>query len=154
MPTEKKKKQPAHKWRVQDMDIPEEEKKRILGEAGRKGVATQRRRKALREVARAILDAELTTEDEIRDELARRGFETTEGTAVLYAQLRRARNGDVEAARFLRDTSGQKPVENVAVGNMDDRPFETIELSGLTDAQLKSLILDMQEQQTTEEAGG
>jgi len=107
---------------------------------GRKGSETLRRKKAMKELARQILDTDLSTEDEIRAELEKRGIEQTEAAAVLLAQLRRARTGDTEAARFLRDTSGQKPVDNVAIGNLDDKPFETLDLSKLTDDQLKSLV--------------
>ena len=134
---------------IQNLPISDEEKHALHVKAGQAAAEVHRRKKNMREVARAILDAELTTDDEIRQAMADRGFETTEGAAVLYAQLARARKGDVEAARFLRDTSGQKPVEGVAIGNLDDKPFETIDLSKLTDAQLKSFICDAQAEAET-----
>ena len=95
----------------------------------------------MREVARTMLDTELRTNDKLRDELNDRGFQDfTEAAAVLLAQLNRARAGDTEAAKFLRDTSGQRPADQVAIGNLDDKPFETLNLSELTEADLHRLI--------------
>lgn len=110
-------------------------------EAGKKSGEVRKKKKAMRELARDLLNSCLDTEDEFREELAKRGVEKTEAAAILFAQLKRARSGDTDAARFLRDTSGQKPVDNVAIGNMDDKPFETLDLSKLTDDQLKALAI-------------
>ena len=107
-----------------------------------KSAEVRRKRKAMRELARQILDLDLTSEDEIRVELEKRGVEQTEAAAVLLAQLSRARSGDTEAARFLRDTSGQKPVEGIAVGNLDDKPFSTWDLSSLSEDQLRAMVED------------
>lgn len=112
---------------------------------GIKSGETRRAKKDMKTLARYILDAPLATEDEIRAELEKREFPKTEAAAVLLAQLRRAKTGDTEAARFLRDTSGQKPVDNVAIGNLDDKPFETLDLSQLSDEQLKSLATAAEE---------
>lgn len=108
--------------------------------AGRASGAVQKRRKLMREIARDLLASALDSEDEIRAELEKRGIDNSEAAAVLFAQLQRARHGDTEAARFLRDTSGQKPVDNVAIGNLDDKPFETLDLTKLSDADLKALM--------------
>lgn len=113
---------------------------RAASAAGKKGVEAKRKKKAMRELARDILDMQLADEDAMKAELKKRGVEQTEAAALLLAQLTRARAGDTEAARFLRDTSGQKPVDNVAIGNLDDKPFETLDLASLTEAQLKELI--------------
>lgn len=117
-----------------------EEHREYMRIQGAKSGSVRRRKRAMRELARDLLDAQLDKEDDIRAELERRGIETTEGAAVLLAQLVRARAGDTEAARFIRDTSGQKPTENVAVGNLDDKPFETLDLTALSAEQLKNLI--------------
>jgi hypothetical protein len=117
-----------------------EELSRAASAAAKKSVEVRRKKKAMRDLAREILDLQLADEDDVRAELKKRGVEQTEAAAVLLAQLIRARTGDTEAARFLRDTSGQKPVDNVAIGNLDDKPFETLDLASLTEAQLKELI--------------
>lgn len=119
-----------------------EEEIRAINVAG--GIAcgeARRRRAAMREVARAMLETELRANDVLRQELGDRGFQDyTESAAVLLAQLNRARAGDTEAAKFLRDTSGQRPADQLAIGNLDDRPFETLDLSTLSDADLNYLL--------------
>ena len=110
--------------------------------AAKASAAACHKKKGMREMARNILDLNLSDKDEICAALAERGFDKgdrTEAAAVLLAQLNKARAGDTDAARFLRDTSGQKPVENVAVGNMDDKPFESLDLTKLTPEQLQAL---------------
>lgn len=120
-------------------NLPKEEHLAACRRGGIKSGEIRRAKKDMKTLARYILDTPLATEDDIRAELESRGIPKTEAAAVLLAQLRRARTGDTEAARFLRDTSGQKPVDNVAIGNLDDKPFETLDLSQLSDEQLKTL---------------
>ena len=87
-----------------------------------------------RDIAGLILD-----EDAIKGELAKRGLETTGGQAVVLAQLIKANQGDTDAAKFVRDTAGEKPREGIEIGNLDGKPLESIDLSALTDEQLKAL---------------
>lgn len=118
-----------------------EEAYEINAAGGRAAAEARRRRKTMREVAKAMLDTELRANDALKDDMEKRGFqEMTEAAAVLFAQLNRARAGDTEAAKFLRDTSGQRPADQVAIGNLDDRPFETLDLSTLSDKDLQHLI--------------
>lgn len=118
-----------------------EEAYEINAAGGRAAAEARRRRKAMREVARAMLDTELRANDSLRTELTDRGFKDyTEAAAVLLAQLNRARAGDTDAAKFLRDTSGERPADQLAIGNLDDRPFETLDLSTLSDADLQYLL--------------
>jgi hypothetical protein len=119
----------------------EEEAYEINAAGGRAAAEARRRRTAMREVARAMLDTELRSNDELREALQDRGFQDyTEAAAVLLAQLNRARAGDTEAAKFLRDTSGQRPADQVTIGNLDDKPFETLDLTALSDADLQYLL--------------
>jgi hypothetical protein len=119
----------------------EEETYAINAAGGRAAAEARRRRAAMREVARTMLDTELRANDTLRHELEDRGFQDyTEAAAVLLAQLNRARAGDTEAAKFLRDTSGQRPADQLAIGNLDDRPFETLDLSALSDEDLNYLL--------------
>lgn len=118
-----------------------EEHSAISTLGGKAAAEANRRRKAMREVARAMLDTELRANDALKQDLMDRGFQDyTEAAAVLFGQLNRARAGDTEAAKFLRDTSGQRPADQVALGTFDDLPFEQLDLSELTDAQLLRLV--------------
>lgn len=123
-------------------DIRTEEEARMISVAGGRAAGqANRRRKAMREIARTMLDTELRANDELRQILDERGFtDFTESAAVLLGQLNRARAGDTDAAKFLRDTSGERPADQVAIGSFDDLPFESIDLSGLTDAELLRLV--------------
>lgn len=113
----------------------------INANGGRAAAEARRRRRAMREVARTMLETELRANDKLKEELKDRGFQDyTEAAAVLLAQLNRARAGDTEAAKFLRDTSGQRPADQLAIGNLEDRPFATLDLSTLSDADLQHLL--------------
>ena len=104
----------------------DEEKAARNAAGGRAAAEARRRKKAMREVAKAMLETELQANDELRKDLEDRGFrDYTEAAAVLLAQLNRARAGDTEAAKFIRDTSGQRPADQVAIGSFDDLPFVT-----------------------------
>lgn len=131
---------PNHMANLVQNRLSGEELRLATSAAGKKGVEARKKKKLMRDLARDILDMQLADEDAMKAELKKRGVEQTEAAALLLAQLTRARAGDTEAARFLRDTSGQKPVDNVAIGNLDDKPFETLDLASLTEAQLKELI--------------
>ncbi len=108
---------------------------------GRAAAEARKRRKTMREIARVMLETELCANDELRQELEERGFKDyTESAALILAQMNRARAGDTEAAKFLRDTSGQRPADQVAIGSFDDLPFESLNLSELPDEALLRLI--------------
>jgi len=104
--------------------------------------AYQARRKNFRNAARDMMEAGLPDHDAVRAELERRGFkEGTYQAAILLAQLKKAAyDGDTEAAKFIRDSAGYKPTENVQVGNMDDVPFVQVDLSKCSSAQLREMI--------------
>lgn len=117
----------------------------IARENGRKGGLTsgvsKRKRKMLREVLNELLPMEVTDE-ELRTALESRGLEPTHEVAMAFAAIQRAERGDIEAARFIRDTRGEKPTENknIAVGNIMDTPIQAMDLSALSDEQLYALI--------------
>ena len=93
--------------------------------------------KRQRELIRQVLAA--TVDDAgMRDKLKELGFDTTFGSAMVFAQAKKAMAGDTEAARYLRDTVGEKPTEqyNLAVS---DKPIKALDLSGMTDAELEAL---------------
>lgn len=58
---------------------------------------------------------------------------------VVAAITRKAKAGDKDCAAFLRDTAGQSPAQMIKVGNLDDKPFEMLDLSALSDDELRRL---------------
>lgn len=112
-------------------------------EAARKSSETRARKKSMREVATFILQADLPDDEgEVGELLDLIGAERTYQDAMLFNIARKAvNNADVEAARFIRDTSGQKPTDQMAIGNLGDSPLD-INLSSLSDAELLHMIED------------
>lgn len=63
----------------------------------------------------------------------------TQQDKVVAAIAERAQRGDKDCAQFLRDTVGQNPQVMVKVGNLDDKPFEMLDLASLSDQELRRL---------------
>ena len=124
-------------------------------ENGRKGgIASgvaKRRRKQLREVINEVLPLHVS-DPEIKEALESYGLEPTHEVAMVVAAIQRAERGDIEAARFIRDTRGEKPVAEVTVGNILDRPVQSLDLTKLSDAELEALA-DMYEERDALPAG-
>ena len=97
------------------------------------------RRKTQAEIIRQIMELKLTPE-EGADRLEALGLDPTWATDANVAVMEKARRGDVESLRYLRDTIGEKPREGLEIGNLDGQPLSTIDLSTLTDEQLRAMI--------------
>jgi hypothetical protein len=50
------------------------------------------------------------------------------GDEIIKAMIGKAKKGDVRAAEFVRDTSGQKPKEEIEVNDVTDRAKKLEEL--------------------------
>lgn len=57
----------------------------------------------------------------------------TADTLVMLAQYEKATHGDTDAARFIRDTSGQNPAQILQIGPFD---AQTADLSQMSDSDL------------------
>ena len=126
---------------------PIEEQKRITSAGGRASGEAKRRKKTLREVTRALLEAPLTNCDpETAAALEAAGLDKDHGGAMMLAALLKSENGDIEASRFVRDTSGQAPSQQVELGGIDGKPIEVVDLSGLTVDQLNALLAQHSEE--------
>lgn len=120
-------------------------------ENGRKGGlasgVAKRQRKLLRELLNDIMPREVT-DAELRERLEQAGLEPTHEVAMCYAALLRAEKGDIEAARFIRDTRGEKPVEGLAVGQLLDAPVQSLDMRQLSDAELQAIAYRIEEQES------
>lgn len=134
MPTEK---QLANLRSFADMTATEQ---RVIQSAGGKASGeSRRRRKTQAEIIRQIMELKLTPE-EGADKLEALGLDPTWATDANVAVMQKARRGDVESLRYLRDTIGEKPREGLEIGNLDGQPIATMDLSAMTDDQLRALI--------------
>lgn len=89
---------------------------------GRKGgIASgkaRREKKLMRETLDLLLsltlkDGRSTDVEKIRSLAALKGKNVSVQEAILIAQVQKAMKGNTKAAEYVRDTIGQKPVENV-----------------------------------------
>lgn len=116
-----------------------EEQREFHSKGGKASQAAQKRRKTQAEIIRQIMDLTLTPE-EGAEKLSEMGLDPTWATDANVAVMQKARRGDVEALRYLRDTIGEKPRDGLEIGNLDGQPLSTIDLSSMTDDQLRALI--------------
>lgn len=90
-----------------------EEAKERGANGGKKSGETRRAQKSMREAAKLLLNMKPT--ESIRQTLDALGIEKSEQTnqmAILSKVLLNALKGDMEAAKFMRDTIGESPVQN------------------------------------------
>lgn len=119
-----------------------EERHEACVRGGKKSQENFRRRRYMREMAQEILQMKLQKADEVKEVLRAGGFTEEDcnyAAGIIMTQTLKAMSGDTKAAEFVRDTSGQKPTDSLVVGNLDDQPFELIDLGALSDAELKEL---------------
>ncbi len=114
------------------------EKAREIGRAG--GIASgqaRKQRRMMRETISALLQARLD-DTEMAAVLEAAGLPADLQGGINLAIMRKALLGDVEAARYLRDTAGEKPTEtfNLAVS---DKPVKALDLSAMSDEEIAAL---------------
>ena len=90
---------------------------------------------SMQEIFRLLLSME-PEEERKGEELIRLGLEPTNANAIGLAVVKKAGQGDVTAARFIRDTLGEKPEEGWCGVVRDVR---ALELFRYTDGQLEEL---------------
>lgn len=119
-----------------------EERLAASSRGGKKSQENKRRRKSMQAIAQQVLEMKLRDEQEIRQALRDGGMTDNDinyAAGIIMVQTQKAMSGDTKAAEFVRDTSGQKPVDGLVVGNLDDKPFEMLDLTALSDEQLREL---------------
>ena len=118
------------------------ERAQELGRLG--GIASgvaRRKKRTMKEAAQQILSGSLVFgDDSTKEILALLGIDVpTNADGIMLVATLKASRGDIEAARFVRDTGGEVPTSKVEVGGIEDKPIEVLDLSALTDAQLQEL---------------
>ena len=121
---------------VQNRDFTPEQRREWAEKAWTASVEARKRRKTSAEIMRAVLSCELTPE-EADEKLKELGI-STYGGAIALAQVQRAMRGDTEAARYCRDTAGDKPTEAMQLA-ITDKPVKALDMNTLSDAELEAL---------------
>lgn len=109
-----------------------------------KSAATRRRQKAMRIAAQNLLWhslKEVPDEADVVNMLHEMGVDDPTGAdAIMLAQYVKARRGDTDAARFIRDTAGEKPSSTMEINHLLDKPIGEIDFTRLSDAELEQLV--------------
>lgn len=129
-----------HQYNVQNLkhDFTPEERSQNGKKGGAASGRTRRAQRTFRDSINAILSCPVQDE-EVRKALETLGLDATILSEINMAVIEKAKKGDVEATRFVRDTRGEKPVAGLEIGNLDGKPLASIDLSGMTDDQLRAL---------------
>lgn len=127
-------------------DLKPVQSKEEAKERGRKGgIASgkaRREKKLMRDTLDIILSMPMKNGknadvESIRSFAALKGKNISVQEAILIAQVQKAMKGDTKAAEYVRDTVGQKPVDNVVMSGEVNNPF-----AELTTEELKKMVYD------------
>lgn len=122
---------------AQNREYTPEQRRAWASKAGQASARKQRALRTQREILRDLLKADCS-DDGIRDALIETGMEPSIANAINFAVLRKAQTGDIEAARYVRDTIGEKPTETTAL-QISNQPIRAMDLTQLSDAELEAL---------------
>lgn len=102
---------------VKNEDRTPEERRRNARKAGKASAEARRRKRDMRETFRDLLDMPLKEGDldEVTALAGANRKNVTVGEAIALIMANKAIKGDVKAAEFVRDTSGQRPTSSVQV---------------------------------------
>ena len=106
--------------------------------AGIAGREARRKYRTQRELRSLILSSPIDDKEKAK-KLKEAGFPATYGGAMAFAATAKAVDGDIEAARFVRDTVGEKPTESYQM-NVTDKPVKSLDLTQLTDEELEAMV--------------
>lgn len=140
---------PAEKPRYNVENLKTDFSPEELSANGRKGgVAsgkTRRAQRTFRESINAILSCPVQDES-VKEALEVLGLDPTVLNEINLAVISKGRRGDVEAARFIRDTKGEKPREGVDL-DIETKPLASLDMSKMTDEQLRALAAQRAEKE-------
>ena len=117
-----------------------EERQQNAAKAGRASGQARRNRKRMRDTFDEWLKAGVTAEAllAVMEQAGVPKDEQTYQTAITIASLNKAASGDIEAARFVRDTVGEKPTDAFRM-SITDKPIKALDLTGMSDEELEAL---------------
>ena len=115
-----------------------EELHEMRSRGGRSTAEKYKRRKAQKEILWQILSLPYTDPDRVKL-MKSIGLEGDFADAINMAVAEKAARGDVESARYVRDTIGEKPREGVELLDLRERPVDTLDLQSMSDDALAAL---------------
>ena len=129
---------------MQKYNFTSEQDREAARENGRKGGIksgeNRRRNRKMRDAAKFLLQQNMILGDDTVYDIARKlGLDPEDATnadALIIAAALKAMKGDVEAMKFVRDTGGEAPKNQVELSGDLDRPVATIDLRNLSEDEL------------------
>ena len=115
---------------------PEERAERAR-KAGKASAEARRKYRAMRDLLKQVLVLDVDDPD-MAKAMKALGLEPSRANAIALNTVAKAGVGDIEAARFVRDTVGEKPTDTYNLG-ISGKPIKSLDLSGLSDAELEAL---------------
>ena len=89
-----------------------------LSKGGKASAEARRKKRDLRQAIEILLETDIK---------GKNGEVKSGAEAITIAQFQKALKGDTRAFEVLRDTAGQKPVEKVVIGEIDDAVIAEVE---------------------------
>lgn len=124
------------KGNIKNLRVPTSEVAREIGaKGGRRKAELVRERKTMQQIAQMMLrhkapKAAIKELKALMPDIPESDIDI--GAAMLHKQVQKALNdGDLKAAEFVRDTSGEKPVERIATTDSDGNDVTTIIFEGV-----------------------
>ena len=115
-----------------------EEKHRYYQESREKGAVTRRKYKTFQMAMKALLSLDVT-DAQAKALCEKLGLDASFTNAICASvAVKAATQGDVEAARFVRDTVGEKPTDALNLG-VAAGPVKALDLGKLSDRELEAL---------------
>ena len=105
--------------------------------AAQASVAARRKYRAMRDCIKQVLRLDVD-DPRTKQALLDLGLEPSRANAIALRTVAKAGDGDIEAARFVRDTVGEKPTEQYNIAT-SDKPIKALDLSGMSDEELEAL---------------
>lgn len=93
--------------------LTEEEQRKIASKGGKASVEARKKKKNMKEALQLLLSLDVKSL-KVREQLKALGIDEADMNnemALMVSMLNKALKGDKGCAEFIRDTSGQKPVE-------------------------------------------
>lgn len=122
--------------------LTQEERTEAARRAGKASAAARYKKGLIREACQTIM-ASSVEDPELSEACEKLGVENSFAYATAIAIGRKALAGDAEAARYLRDTAGEKPRE--AIDMAIDKPIQSRDMSEVSDEELEAMAEGLDE---------
>lgn len=97
---------------------------------GKKAAANRKQRKLMKEIYAEFANMPVTkdlADDLLKAVDQKKRTKITVAESIVLAQIMMAQAGDTKAATFIRDTIGEKPIEHVAIAEIDPDVISEVE---------------------------